>query len=354
MSKSQKKNIWWQSMEKQWTSAEIHKLFRLHEKVKSRQTLFNAEERNEIPSAKRIARGKQQVRQWDTSQLPAIGAKYGFLQPPKRQQIFCISTGKGGVLKSTVSGNLARVFALNSIKVLVCGLDIQKSVSKMLLPEQKKIESLDDIGEPPLGLYHVLYNDAPLDEVVMKTDLPTLDVIPETTELNNLEKKLRHETRKEYVFKDRLLPLFKEYDVVIWDNAPSWSSLIECSLTASNNLLMPIGCDVGTYEALDTNLNTLHDFQETMKIDFDTFVMLPTLLDRSKLSQQIYGAYLSKYREDCFSTPIRRAVSGQEASVLSRSILEHDPTGNLAQDYYEFITTYWQKVLEAEELNTGH
>lgn len=341
-------------MEKQWTSAEIHKLFKLHEKVKSRQTLFNAEERNEIPSAKRVSRGKQQVRQWNTSQLPAIGAKYGFLSAPKRQQVFCVSTGKGGVLKTTCAGNLARVFALNSIKVLVCGLDIQKSITKILIPEQKKIESLDDIGEPPLGIYHILYNSAPLDEVVLKTDLPTLDVIPETTELNNLEKKLRHETRKEYIFKDKLLPLFKDYDVIIFDNSPNWNALIENSLTASNHLLMPIGCDVGTYEALDSNLSTLHDFQKAMQIDFDTFAMLPTLLDRSKLSQQIYGAYLSKYKEDCLSTPIRRAVSGQEASVLSRSILEHEPVGNLAQDYYEFITTYWQKVLEAEEANVGH
>ena len=333
-------------IKKYWNSADIHNIFKLHERVKSRQTLFNAEERKEIPAAYRIQRGKQSIRQWKTSQLPYIGEKFGFLKKPKKQEVFCVSTGKGGILKTTIAGNIGRIFALNGIKTLVIGLDIQKSITKMLVPEQKKIESLDDIGDPPLGLYHILYNSAPKDEVLLKTDLPTLDVIPETSELNNLEKKLRHETRREYVFKDRLLPLFKEYDIIILDNSPNWNSLIENAITMSNNIIMPIGCDVGTYEALDSNLKTIYEFQDVMKLSSDSFIMIPTLLERSKLSQQIYGSYLGKYKDECLSTPIRRSITGQEATILSLSILEYDPKGALAQDYYDFITNYWNKFIE--------
>ena len=341
-------------MEKNWRSAEIHKLFRLQGKIKSRQTLFNAENRNEIPKAKRIPRGKQLIRQWDTSQLPAIGSKFGFLKPPKRQQVICVSTGKGGILKSNMVFNLSRGLAFNSIKTLVIGLDIQKSITGMLIPQKKKIKSLDEISDAPLSIYHLIYEKAALKEVILKTDLPTLDVIPETTDLNSLEKKLRLEIRKEYSFRDKLLPLFKDYQVIIWDNSPNWNSLIECSLVASNHILTPIGCDVGTYEALNSNLNTVSDFQNAMKIDWDTFTLIPTLLEKTKLSQQIYVAYLNRFKDDVLNTPIRRAIVGQESSVLSMSVLEHDPMGNLGQDYYDFITTYWDRILKSEIANIGH
>jgi len=115
-----------------WTSSDIQKLFRLDERIKSRQTLFNAEERGEIPTAARLARGKHQIRQWSIEQLPEIGSRFGFLQKPKEQQFICVYTAKGGVLKTTLAYSLARILALNGIKTLVVGLDIQGSESGIL------------------------------------------------------------------------------------------------------------------------------------------------------------------------------------------------------------------------------
>ena len=101
-----------------WTSSDIQKLFRLDERIKSRQTLFNAEERGEIPTAARIARGKQQIRHWTLEQLPEIGSRFGFLKKPKEPQIICIYTAKGGVLKTTLAYSLARILAINGSKRL--------------------------------------------------------------------------------------------------------------------------------------------------------------------------------------------------------------------------------------------
>lgn len=40
-----------------WTNSDIRKLFRMDERYKSIQTLYNAEDRGEIPLAKREPRG---------------------------------------------------------------------------------------------------------------------------------------------------------------------------------------------------------------------------------------------------------------------------------------------------------
>src|SRR6188768_20541 len=100
-------------IEKGWTTSDVDKLFRIPERVKSRKTLVNAEERGEIPTASRVLRGKVPVRQWSVSQLPAIGERFGFLGKPTSQKIICVYTPKGGVLKTAFSYNLARVLALN-------------------------------------------------------------------------------------------------------------------------------------------------------------------------------------------------------------------------------------------------
>jgi len=333
-------------VEKQfWSTSDIHKLFKLDIKVKSRQTLLNAEERGEIPKAQRVSRGSTQVRQWSLGQLPEIGSKFGFLEKPITQKVLCVYTAKGGVLKTTLAYSIARILALNGIKTIIIGLDIQCSITDIALP-QKEIESLDDASNQQLGLYHYLFEKVPLEQIIKQTSLPTLSIIPETTDLNLLEKKLRLEPRREYLLKDKLLPELNNYEVIIFDNGPSWNQLIENALTASNSIISPIGCDIGTYQALQTNLNTLFEFQTAMKLDWDNFLLIPTLLEKTKLSQQIYGAYLNQYADKVIPTPLRRGVKGQEAILLKQSAIEHDPTSSLAQDYYELTQEFWNRVTE--------
>jgi chromosome partitioning protein len=215
----------------------------------------------------------------------------------------------------------------------------------------KQFESLEESEESQiqrLGLYHLLFEKAPLKDIIKKTSLPTLDVIPETPDLNILEKKLRLESRREYLFKDRLINHLGEYDIIIFDNGPSWNQLIENALTASKSIITPIGCDIETYQALQTNLGIVFEFQQAMNLVWDNFYLIPTLLEKTKLSQQIYGAYLNNYGDKVISIPIRRSVIGQESRVLRHSVMEHDPTSPLAQDYFDLINDLWKKLLKKD------
>lgn len=333
---------------KKWSNTEVHKLFRLE--IKSRQTMLNAEERGEIPKASRVQRGRVQVRQWDTYQLPEIGKKYGFLSKLPKQIIICIYTPKGGVLKTTFALNLARMLALNGMRVIAAGLDIQQSFTKYAIP-RAPIESLEEANLPEnLGLYHFFFEKAPLSKIIKKTSLPTLDVIPETAELNMLEKKLRSELRREYLIKDKLIPQLQDYDVVIFDNGPSWNQLVENALTAATVVLSPIGCDIETYEALKTNLDIISEFKNAMQSKWDVFHLIPTLLEKTKLSQQIYASYLTNYKEDIIPIPIRRSVTGQEARILQYSAIEYEPSAPLAQDYYEIAQDIWYKITKCQKI----
>lgn len=335
---------------------QIQQIFKMDTKVKSKQTIFNAEERGEIPKATRVPRGsgKVEVRKWMPNQLPEIGRRFGFLTSDLlAPEVVSVFTQKGGTLKSNFTYSFARILALNGKRVLIIGLDTQGSVTNIAIG-QVQPESLEEFRrkrEEWGGLYHLLFQDnIEIEDVVKNTDLPTLDIIPETGELAELERRLQGVDGREAVFKKKLLPLIKGYDVIIFDNSPSWNQLVKNSLFCANTVISPVGCDLGTYEVLDSNMQTVREFQENLGIDWRNFLMVPTLLEKTKLSQQIYGAYLSTYADSVIPNPIRRAVIGQEATYLRRSVLEYDPNSALASDYFDIVTSIWQRIVEGQKL----
>lgn len=326
-----------------WTSSEIRELFRMDLRFKSAQTLLNAEERGEIPKAKRIPRGQVQVRVWDTAQLPEIGKRFGFLQKNKRQKVLCTYIQKGGVLKTTTSFIEARTCALHGMKTLVIGLDFECSITDIMLPKIVETLKLDNI-QRPIGLYQFFAEKAPIEDVIFHTTLPTLDIIPETHDLVVLDKWLNQQRKRETIFKEKLLPYLSNYDVIIFDNGPSWNHLIENSILCSDAVISPLGCNLLAYNASSTNFSSLLEYQKIMSLPNQKLIMFPTLLDRSLLSQQIYAQYLTKFNDYVLPLPIKFATKGQEMLVCRQTIFEYAPNSTVAQDYYYLLCAMWELI----------
>jgi chromosome partitioning protein len=325
-----------------FSSSDVRKLFKMNDRV-SKQTLLNAEAKGEIPTAERIARGRVKARQWKLNQLPQIGKVFGFLQPPKKQKIICIYIPKGGVFKTTFSYNLGRILALNGITTLFIGVDHQRSLTKYAIPSTQ-ITSLKDLTKiQQRGLYHYFFENTPLHNIIKHTDLPTLDILPETSNLNFFAQRLTPETRREYFFKDKLVPYLTTYQIVIFDNNPGWTELVKNSLVASDILIAPVGCEAEAYSAVTEHLYTIHEFKKSVQGNWNTF-LIPTNLKKDGLSQTFYGKYLELYKNNILPFPIRNTVKGQEARVSGCSIFEHDPSSPLAQDYYDLINELWNKI----------
>lgn len=331
-----------------WSSSDIQKVFRFEQRGKGIQTLFNAEKRGEIPQAKRKMRGSVKMRQWEINQIPKIGEKFGFLKPHNKQTAIAIYVPKGGVLKTGTSHNFAKIFALNNLKTLLIDLEpMQRSLTKYTIP-RNVIESLEELENLPeiLGLYHFFFEKAPIDNIIQKTSLPTLDIIPATPELAYLELKIGLQARREFLFNEKLMPKIKNYDVVIFDNGSNFNQLVMNAICASNNLLLPLGCDAEAYESLDVSLETVFDFINDANIKLDNTMYLPTLLENTKLSQQIYGKYLNEYKEKVIPFPIKRNVKGQDARLLNLAVIEYAPTSDLAQDYYLSAREIWGRITQ--------
>lgn len=321
------------------TSSKIQNIFRLKKRRKSLQSLYNAEERGEIPKAARASRGQVQVRNWYIDQVPSIGSKFGYLKKNLNQIVISTYIQKGGVFKTSSTYNFARTFALNGIKTLIIGQDSECSITDVISPQQETYR-LEDTN-PRLGLYHYFAEKAELADIIEHTELPTLDIIPETHDLTVLDKWINRQPRREYIYEDKLIPNLSDYDVIIFDNCPSWNHLIENSIVCSNIISLPLGCNLLAYNACETNLSSVFDFQEDMKLGNQKMVMFSTVLERNSLSQQINAQYLSKFKDYIIPIPIRKSVKGEEALLNQQTTIEYAPNSPLAEDYYGLIRAFW-------------
>ena len=203
-----------------------------------------------LPAFSKGADGRT-MKSWTTGDLPAVGSKIGFLPSLKQPAAASIFVTKGGVLKSSLTLNLARLPALHGVRTCVVGLDMQGDVSTALDGSSDEDRSLAEAlahMNSVKGLAQLYTGEATLDEILKPTELPNLFFIPETPELVALDQTLINRNRREYWLRDQvILPLKREFDLVLMDCSPNWNRLITNALVASDVLISPLECKINNF-----------------------------------------------------------------------------------------------------------
>ena len=206
--------------------------FTLNKVTKLYQTLSSekwdaGELKNEIKTKNLIAPHKDSSQPgshkgYNNSELPYLGKHIGFLPDLEKSKVMSVFVTKGGVLKTSLTLNIARMAALHGVKTLVIGLDLQGDISTALGYQRDidgdSFESAVEKIDSTQGLADVFMKRCDLEDVIVGTDLPTLDLIPETPELVALEQSLIHKAKRESWLKENVIsPLREQYDLFIID-----------------------------------------------------------------------------------------------------------------------------------------
>lgn len=282
--------------------------------------------------------------------VPSVGERLGFL--PKPHQPTCISlfVTKGGVLKTTLTLNLARMAALHNIRTVVVGLDMQCDVTQALGMdwgdgiEGQTLDQLVKSMQQVRGLNDLYTFRANLPELLQSTDLPTLKFIPETPELVLLTQQLQLRNRREYWLKENLIdPLKKEFDLILLDCSPNWNLLTTNALLASDVLLSPVECKINNFR----NVQVFHSFVEEFRRDFSLglqHLYVPTRFSaQRRLSQDILSWYQANLPR-CGPVTVKESISGEEASALHLSVVEYAPKTASAQEMRELARWLWTEL----------
>ena len=321
----------------------------------SKKDYDNAVSKGQIPSPVQKRQGNGVKYGHFLKDLPQIGQSWGFLKPFSSPAVYAVFTTKGGVLKTTLSLNLARTSALHNIKTCVIGLDMQGDITTAL-GHNADLEDCEDIQEVitklngTKGLADVFNGTARLKDVILPTELPSLFYIPETPELVAFNESVSNINRREYWLKEKIIdPLKEDFDVIIMDCSPNWNRLITNALVSCDALISPLECKINNFRNFRVFKHFLSEFKQEMKLNFDN-IFVPTRYGTSKkLTLEIRQWYESNV-EGCTQHGIRESVSGEEATALRASMPEHVPTKAVAQEIRDLLKEIQQRTLQTQKI----
>ena len=298
---------------------------------------------------------KKKLRQSDSLEL---AERFGFLKRPLKPTVVTVFVTKGGVLKTSLTLNLARMAALHNIKTLVIGLDLQCDITTALgFDPLSSADSLDEAETSAsyLGLADLFFGHAKLPDIIQKTNLDTLDLIPETPELAMMDQALLPKPRREAWLKEKVLePLKGQYDLIFLDGSPNWNQLITNALYASDLVVSPLECKINNFRNFKMFQKFLNEFKTDLRLSFD-HVCVPTRYSPArKLSREIFDWYLKNVPE-CVRHAVKENVAGEEATAMHLSVAEYAPGSDAAQQMNEIIRDVGQNWLieKTKEMNHG-
>ncbi|WP_437396723.1 ParA family protein [Flagellimonas lutimaris] len=253
-------------------------------------------------------------------------------------KIIAIANQKGGVGKTTTTVNLAASLGVLEKKVLLIDADPQANATSGLGIDVDSIEK---------GTYQLLEHTMSVDEVIIPTDSPNVDLVPAHIDLVAIEIELVDKDNREYMMKEALKNLGDRYDFVLIDCAPSLGLLTLNALTAADSVMIPIQCEYFALEGLGKLLNTVKSVQKIHNNDLDIEGMLLTMYDsRLRLSNQVVEEVKKHFADMVFDTIIQRNVRLSEAPSYGESIIKYDASSKGASNYLNLANEILKKNKE--------
>lgn len=238
-------------------------------------------------------------------------------------KVIAIANQKGGVGKTTTAINLSSLLAAAEKRTLLIDIDPQANSSSGL-----------SVNDQSPSVYEVLIGTRPVEEVIINTYMPFLDLLPSNINLVGAEIEMVDMDDRERLLRKALQKIDSSYDFVLIDCPPSLGLLTLNALTSSNSVLIPVQCEYFALEGLGQLLNTINIVKKHFNKDLTIEGVLLTMFDtRLRLSHQVAEEVRKYFGDKVFDTIIHRNVRISEAPSYGKPVILYDAISSGSKNY---------------------
>ncbi len=256
-------------------------------------------------------------------------------------KILSVANQKGGVGKTTTAINLSYYIAYFGRKILLVDFDPQSNATSGLGINNNKHKTI----------YHTLIDEENINNIIINKHSENLFIVPSSIDLIGFEVEFATDNNKEFILKNTLNKLKREYDYVIIDCPPSLGLLTLNAIVASNSVIIPVQCEYYALEGISKIIETIDLINVNLNTDVKIEGILLTMFDsRTNISYQVEEEMRNYFKDLVFKTIIPRNVRLSEAPSFGLPIHLYAPKSKGAVAYMklaeEFLSNEAKSIRE--------